>query len=70
MHIQNELFNNVPNLEILVAPVEDLISENPRTTNNNQNVIDCGGVILSKKVFICSLFYCNLKGSLQMMEEK
>nr|XP_008195932.1 PREDICTED: protein MTO1 homolog, mitochondrial [Tribolium castaneum] len=46
-HIQTELFENTPNLDILVASVEDLIVENPTTNSNKQTVIDCHGIILS-----------------------
>ncbi|XP_031351956.1 protein MTO1 homolog, mitochondrial-like [Photinus pyralis] len=45
-HLQNELFGNTPNLEILVGSVEDLITKNPRTINR-RNVFDCGGIVLS-----------------------
>lgn len=47
-HIQNELFQKTPNLEILVAPVEDLIIENSSTNINRQTCVECRGVILSK----------------------
>lgn len=47
-HLQNELFNKTPNLEILVAPVEDLITENRGVNACNQTVIGCEGIILSK----------------------
>lgn len=40
-HLQEELFNN-PNLDILEAPVEDLIIENPHTKE-----FRCSGIILS-----------------------
>lgn len=46
-HLQRELFYNTPNLDILVAPVEDLIIKNPSTNVNNQNCVECRGVILS-----------------------
>lgn len=39
-HIQKELFENTPNLDILVASVEDLIVE-------NSNRIECHGIILN-----------------------
>ncbi|CAH0554364.1 unnamed protein product [Brassicogethes aeneus] len=47
LHIQKELFVNTPNLDVLVAPVEDLIIENPVTSVNNQSIVDCGGIILN-----------------------
>ncbi|PSN46548.1 Protein MTO1 [Blattella germanica] len=46
-HLQNELFNNTPNLEIMVASVEDLIMETPVTSQNSQTVQQCAGVILN-----------------------
>lgn len=47
-NMQTELFTKTPNLDLLVAPVEDLIIENPTTNINNQSVVDCSGIILSK----------------------
>jgi tRNA uridine 5-carboxymethylaminomethyl modification enzyme len=44
-HIQNELFKDTPNLDILVASVEDLIVENPTSNNNGQTTIECYGII-------------------------
>lgn len=46
-HLQAEIFNT-PNLDILEAPVEDLIIENISTNSNNQRTFDCRGIILSK----------------------
>jgi tRNA uridine 5-carboxymethylaminomethyl modification enzyme len=46
-HIQNELFKDTPNLDILVASVEDLIVENPTSNNNGQTTIECYGIILN-----------------------
>lgn len=44
-HIQQELFKNTPNLEILEAPVEDLIiSDN----NSSNKVVKCKGIILGE----------------------
>ncbi|KAG5894360.1 hypothetical protein JTB14_031921 [Gonioctena quinquepunctata] len=45
-HVQNELFCNTPKLDILDAPVEDLIIENPTTNSNKQTCVECKGVIL------------------------
>lgn len=47
-HVQNEVFQKTPNLDILVAAVEDLIIENCTTNSNNQTCVECKGVILSK----------------------
>lgn len=47
-HLQKELFEKTPNLDILVAPVENLIVENPSINVNNQSCVECKGVILSK----------------------
>lgn len=47
-HVQKELFEKTPNLEILVAPVEDLIIENPTTNTNNQTCVECKGIILGE----------------------
>lgn len=46
-HIQDEIFNNTPNLDILEAAVEDLIIKDPYT-NNNKCIVNCSGIILSK----------------------
>ncbi|XP_050310929.1 protein MTO1 homolog, mitochondrial [Anthonomus grandis grandis] len=48
-HVQEELFKNTPNLEVLIAPVEDLIIENP-----SSNIVDCKGVILNDGTKISS----------------
>lgn len=45
--MQTELFENTENLDILFAPVEDLIIENSHTDVNNQTVVECKGIILS-----------------------
>lgn len=42
-HIQNEIFNKTPNLDILEGAVEDLIVDNPCGS-----VVSCSGIILSK----------------------
>lgn len=44
-HIQKELFENTPNLEILEAPVEDLIIAE---SAGSKKVVMCNGIILSK----------------------
>ncbi|KAJ8920073.1 hypothetical protein NQ315_011727 [Exocentrus adspersus] len=46
-HIQKELFEDTPNLDVLVAPVEDLIIENPTVDVNNQSCVTCSGIILN-----------------------
>ncbi|KAF5291208.1 hypothetical protein FQA39_LY14450 [Lamprigera yunnana] len=48
-HLQNELFNNTPNLEVLIGSVEDLITNG--FSDNSR--LKCGGIILSDgtKVF-------------------
>ncbi|RZC39322.1 MTO1 -like, mitochondrial [Asbolus verrucosus] len=53
-HIQNELFENTPNLDILVASVEDLIVGNPSTNINGQSIIECHGIILNDGTKIAS----------------
>jgi len=45
--MQTELFENTKNLDILFAPVEDLIIENSHRNVNNQTVVECKGIILS-----------------------
>lgn len=50
-HVQTELFEKTPNLDILVAPVEDLIIENPSTNVNNQTCVECKGIILGKTYY-------------------
>ncbi|KAJ8945144.1 hypothetical protein NQ318_001609 [Aromia moschata] len=45
-HMQRELFENTPNLDLLEAPVEDLIVENPCSNQLNQSCVDCEGIIL------------------------
>lgn len=49
-HVQTELFQKTPNLDVLVAPVEDLIIENSTTNCSNQTCVECKGVILGKYV--------------------
>ncbi|XP_023029149.2 5-taurinomethyluridine-[tRNA] synthase subunit MTO1, mitochondrial [Leptinotarsa decemlineata] len=70
-NMQNELFRNTPNLDVLEAPVEDLIVENPRINSNNQTCIECKGVILrdgtrisAKSVVITTGTF--LKGSINL----
>lgn len=46
-NIQKELFENTPNLDILVAAVEDLIVQNPTTNASGQTVVDCKGIVLN-----------------------
>ncbi|CAG9856414.1 unnamed protein product [Phyllotreta striolata] len=53
-HMQNELFRNTPNLDILEAAVEDLIVDKSFTNDHNQNCIECRGVILKNGVKIKS----------------
>jgi tRNA uridine 5-carboxymethylaminomethyl modification enzyme len=48
-HVQHELFTNTPNLEVMVASVEDLIVEEAMCVQNDQTVRQCSGVVLSKK---------------------
>uniref|UniRef100_A0A6P7F8I4 Protein MTO1 homolog, mitochondrial n=1 Tax=Diabrotica virgifera virgifera TaxID=50390 RepID=A0A6P7F8I4_DIAVI len=45
-NMQTELFSNTPNLDVLEAPVEDLIVDSPSTNSNGQSCIECKGVIL------------------------
>ncbi|KAL1498321.1 hypothetical protein ABEB36_009137 [Hypothenemus hampei] len=47
IHIQKELFENTHNLDVLLAPVEDLILEASHTDANNKNILKCKGVILN-----------------------
>nr|CAI5834482.1 unnamed protein product [Callosobruchus analis] len=46
-HMQKELFEDTPNLDVLEAPVEDLIVKNPSINANKQQCFECGGVILN-----------------------
>lgn len=55
-HLQNELFFNTPNLDIIEAAVEDLVIESHSKNVNNQNVLVCNGVVLSK-LFVESEFF-------------
>lgn len=48
-HIQEELFNHTPNLEVMVASVEDLILDLPTDPSNDQVVRKCVGVVLGNK---------------------
>lgn len=46
-NIQNELFNNTPNLEVFVGGVEDLLADQPNENDFlNNNSFVCKGVIL------------------------
>lgn len=58
--MQEELFDNTRNLDVLCAPVEDLIIENGYTDNNNKTIVDCKGIILSKKLFYLKLDLLNI----------
>lgn len=55
-HIQTELFQNTPNLEVLVAAVENLIMEEVKESTHNRVLKKCSGVILSKYIFITCKF--------------
>lgn len=50
-HIQKELFENTPNLQILEAPVEDLIISETYNTSSSKKTFQCNGIILSKFFF-------------------
>lgn len=50
--IQRELFERTPNLDVLNAPVEDLITTNHRISGNDRHQVDCCGVILSIELLI------------------
>lgn len=65
-HLQNELLRNTPNLEVLVAAVEDLIIDNPITGANNQTVYNCSGIILSKYFKSSSRSFHSFKRRFQM----
>lgn len=56
-HLQQELFENTKNLDIIQASVEDLIIENPRQNAANQLVFDCQGIILSINFNIASFIF-------------
>lgn len=45
-HLQHELFNETPNLEIISASVEDLILQEPYEYVNKPAKKECGGVII------------------------
>lgn len=47
-HLQEKVFHNTPNLDVIEASVEDLIVENVRKNNVGQKCFDCHGVILSR----------------------
>jgi len=49
-HVQHELFRNTPNLEVMVASVEDLIMEETVNIQNDQTVRQCSGVVLSEYI--------------------
>lgn len=57
-HIQDELFNNTPNLELLVTSVEDLIIDNNPNTCNGI-VLSDGNKIHSKTVVITTGTFLN-----------
>lgn len=54
-HVQSELFDKTPNLDVLVAPVEDLIIENATMNSNNQTCVECKGIVLSKILILIIL---------------
>lgn len=47
-HLQHELFNETPNLDIISASVEDLILQAPYEYINKPAKQECCGVIISK----------------------
>lgn len=49
-HIQDELFNHTPNLEVMVASVEDLILDQPTDPSNDQAMQKCIGVVLGTEL--------------------
>ncbi|XP_066260923.1 protein MTO1 homolog, mitochondrial [Euwallacea similis] len=53
-YMQNELFEKTPNLDVLFAPVEDLIIENIHVDVNNRTVAECKGIILNDRTKIKS----------------
>ncbi|XP_069669204.1 protein MTO1 homolog, mitochondrial isoform X2 [Periplaneta americana] len=46
-HMQHELFTNTPNLEVMVASVEDLMLEEGTSIENDSTVRQCCGVVLN-----------------------
>ncbi|XP_054289957.1 protein MTO1 homolog, mitochondrial isoform X2 [Macrosteles quadrilineatus] len=46
-NVQEELFKNTPNLDVLVASVEDLLLEQPTNPSSDQVLQQCVGVVLS-----------------------
>ncbi|PNF36860.1 MTO1-like protein, mitochondrial [Cryptotermes secundus] len=46
-HVQQELFRNTPNLKVMVASVEDLMTEEAVNIQNEQTVKQCCGVLLN-----------------------
>ncbi|KDR21418.1 protein MTO1 homolog, mitochondrial [Zootermopsis nevadensis] len=46
-HVQQELFRNTQNLEVMVASVEDLIVEEAMCVQSDQTIRQCSGVVLS-----------------------
>lgn len=54
-NMQNELFNNTPNLDIFVGGVEDLIVDKPNEyESKNKNQLSCKGVIMNDGTKILS----------------
>lgn len=51
-NMQNELFRNTSNLDVLEAAVEDLIVDNSTTNALGDSCVECKGVILSKFCFL------------------
>lgn len=49
-YIQQELFDNTPNLDIIETSVEDLIIENVTVNDCHETIVDCCGIILSKSL--------------------
>ncbi|XP_054289949.1 protein MTO1 homolog, mitochondrial isoform X1 [Macrosteles quadrilineatus] len=45
-NVQEELFKNTPNLDVLVASVEDLLLEQPTNPSSDQVLQQCVGVVL------------------------
>lgn len=66
-HLQEELFNNTPNLDVLVASVEDLIVENLSTTCCSGIILKDGTRIKSKAVVITTGTF--LKGQINIGTE-
>lgn len=47
-YVQDELFKHTPNLNVLVASVEDLLLEQPIGPTSDQVLQKCVGVVLSE----------------------